>query len=129
MISATRKFKIIEDYRSNQMARLDKKRSWIVWNLEGFMRTTGQKTIQLPHGQLKLRKGRDRVAVVAIEQFLKIGQKLGLVKKVPESVSPDLQAILNHVHSTGGIPPGIEVIPAEVKFSYSTNRGSTDDTE
>jgi hypothetical protein len=66
--------------------------------------------------------------VVAMEQFLKVGQKLGLLRKVPESVTPDLQAILNHVHTTGEIPPGIQVIPADVKFTYSTN-GGKDDTE
>jgi len=123
-----KEMKLIEEYRASELARLDKKRSWLVFNLDGFMRSSGEKTMRLPHGQLKLRKGRDRIAVVAIEQFLKIGQKLGLVKKVPESVTPDLQAILNHIRSTGDIPTGIEVIPAEVKFSYSTN-GGIHDTE
>lgn len=119
----------IEEYRSKQVARLDKKQAWLIFNLEGFMRATGEKTLRLPHGQLKLRKGRDRVAVVAIEQFLKVGRKLGLVKEIPESVTPDLQAILNHFHCTGEVPPGIQVIPAEVRFTYSTNGGSTDDAE
>ncbi len=121
--------RLLEEYRSNELARLEKKLSWLAFNLDGFMRSTGQKTFRLPHGVLKLRKGKDRVAVVAIEQFLKIGQKLGLVKKVPESVTPDLQAILHHVHTTGEVLPGIQVISGEVKFSYSTNGGSTDDAE
>jgi hypothetical protein len=119
--------KLIEEYRASEINRLDKKRSWLLFNLDGFMRTTGEKTLRLPHGTLKLRKGRDRVAVVAMEQFLKIGQKLGLVRKIPESVAPDLQAILNHVRTTGEVPPGIEVIPAEVKFSYSTTKGQDDE--
>ena len=123
-----KELKLIEEYRANEMARVDKKRSWLVFNLEGFMRSSGEKTLNLPHGRLKLRKGKDRIAVVAMEQFLKVGQKLGLLRKVPESVTPDLQAILNHVHSTGEIPPGIQVIPADVKFTYSTN-GSNDESE
>jgi hypothetical protein len=92
------------------------------------MRSSGDKTLNLPHGQLKLRKGRDRIAVVAMDQFLKVGQKLGLLRKVPESVTPDLHAILNHVKRTGDIPAGVEVIPADVKFTYSTN-GGKDDSE
>jgi hypothetical protein len=123
-----KELKLIEEYRANEMARVDKKRSWLVFNLEGFMRSSGEKTLNLPHGRLKLRKGKDRIAVVAMEQFLKVGQKLGLLRKVPESVTPDLQAILNHVHSTGEIPPGIQVIPADVKFTYSTN-GANDESE
>lgn len=123
-----KELKLIEEYRANEMARVDKKRSWLVFNLEGFMRSSGEKTLNLPHGRLKLRKGKDRIAVVAMEQFLKVGQKLGLLRKVPESVSPDLQAILNYVHSTGEIPPGIQVIPADVKFTYSTN-GANDESE
>jgi len=122
-----KEIKLIEEYRTKEIARLDKKRSWLVWNLEGFMRSSGEKTLNLPHGRLKLRKGRDRVAIIAMEQFLKIGQKLGLVRKIPESVAPDLQAILNHVRTTGEVPPGIEVIPADVKFTYSTTKGQDDE--
>ena len=123
-----KELKLIEEYRANELARLDKKRTWLVSNLEGFMRSSGDKTLNLPHGQLKLRKGRDRIAVVAMDQFLKVGQKLGLLRKVPESVTPDLHAILNHVKRTGDIPAGVEVIPADVKFTYSTN-GGKDDSE
>ena len=123
-----KEIKLIEEYHANELTRLDKKRNWLTFNLEGYMRGTGEKTLRLPHGTLKLRKGKDRIAVIAMEQFLKVGQKLGLLKKVPESFSPDLQAILNHVHSTGEVPPGIEVIPAEVRFTYRIN-GGNDDTE
>jgi hypothetical protein len=123
-----KEIKLLEEYRSNELSRLDKKRSWLVFNLEAYARNSGEKTVRLPHGTLKLRRGRDKAVVVALNEFLKIGQKLGLLRKVPESVTPDLQAILNHVHSTGEIPAGIQVIPADVKFTYSTN-GGKDDTE
>jgi len=114
---------LIEEYRSNELARLDKKRSWILFNLEGFMRSSGEKTIRLPHGILKLRKGRDRVAVAAMEEFLKSGGKLGLLRTIPESFSPDLQAIVDHIKRTGEVPQGVEFIPAEIRFSYTTKGG------
>ena len=114
--------KIIEEYRSLELARLDKKRSWLVWNLEQYMRSTGEKTIRIPHGQLKIRKGRDRVAVVAMDLFLKVGQKLGLLRTIPETFAPDVQAILDHIKRTGEIPDGVQFIPAENKFSYSTTK-------
>jgi hypothetical protein len=119
---------LIEAYRSKELARLDKKRSWLLWNLEQFMRSTSEKTIRLPHGTLKIRKGRDRVAIVAMEKFLAVANKLKLLRKVPEEYNPDNAAILAHVKNTGEIPPGVEFIPAGSKFSYSTN-GESDDTD
>jgi hypothetical protein len=118
--------RLIEEYRATELARLDKKRSWLVWNLEQYMRSTDDKTIRLPHGILKIRKGRDRIAVVAMDLFLKVGQKLGLLRTIPETYSPDVQAILDHIHRTGEIPPGVEFIPADNRFSYSTNGGSNE---
>jgi len=124
-----KEIKLIEEYRANELARLDKKRSWLVFNLEGFMRSTGEKTLRLPHGSLKLRKGRDKIAVVALDEFLKIGPRLKLVRSVPEQVTPDIQAIVNHIKATGEIPAGVQFIPADVRFSYTTNGGKADDTE
>jgi hypothetical protein len=119
---------LIESYRSKELARLDKKRSWLLWNLEQFMRSTSEKTIRLPHGTLKIRKGRDRVAIVAMDKFLSVANKLGLLKTVPEAYNPDNSAILDYVKKTGEIPAGVEYIPAGSKFSYITN-GETDDTD
>ena len=119
-----KEIRLLEEYRSNELSRLERKRSWLVFNLDGFMRSTGEKTIRLPHGILKLRKGKDRIAVVAMEKFLAIGKKLGLLRSVPESFSPDIQAILTRIKTTGEIPEGIEFIPGEPKFSYNTNGGN-----
>jgi hypothetical protein len=125
-----KELKLVEEYRANELARLDKKRSWLVFNLEGFMRASGEKTVRLPHGSLKLRKGRDKAAVVALDEFLKVGPQLGLVRTVPEELAPDLQAIINHIKSTGEIPAGVEFIAADVKFSYTTtSNGETDERE
>jgi hypothetical protein len=123
-----KEIKLVEEYRANELARLDQKRSWLVFNLEGFMRSTGEKTVRLPHGSMKLRKGRDKVAVVALDEFLKVGPRLKLIRSIPEQVTPDIQAIINHIKSTGEIPNGVQFIPAEVRFSYTTN-GGKDDTE
>jgi hypothetical protein len=123
-----KELRLLEEYRSLELARLDKKRSWLLFNLEAFARSTGEKTARFPHGTLKLRKGRDRVAVVAIEKFLEVGPKLGLVRTVPETITPDIQAVLQHIKRTGEIPPGVEYIPAETRFSYSVN-GGNDESE
>jgi hypothetical protein len=115
-----KEIRLLEEYRSNELSRLHKKRSWLLFNLEAFARSSGEKTLRLPHGTLKMRKGRDKVAVVAMEDFLKVAGKLGLVRSVPESITPDNQAILNRIRATGDIPPGVEYFPAETKFTYTT---------
>jgi len=124
-----KEIRLLEEYRSNELSRLDKKRSWLVFNLEGFARSTGEKTMRLPHGILKLRKGRDKVAVVAMEEFLTKAQSLGLLRTIPESYTPDTQAVLAHIKRTGEVPPGVEYIPAETKFSYTTNGDSNAERE
>ena len=124
-----KEIQLLEGYRSSELSRLDKKRSWLVFNLDGYMRSTGQKTVRLPHGSLKLRKGRDKVAVIALEEFLVVGSKLGLVRTIPEQATPDVQAIINHIKTTGEIPAGVTYIPADVRFSYSTNGGKEDESE
>jgi hypothetical protein len=88
-----------------------------------------EKTIRLPHGTLKLRKGRDKVIITAMDAFLTVAHKLGFLKKIPEAYNPDNQAILAYVKTTGEIPPGVEFIPADNKFSYSTNGEKKDDNE
>ena len=123
-----KELKLIEEYRANELSRLDKKRTWLAFQLESWARSTGEKTIRLIHGLCKLRKGRDKAAVIAIDEFLKVYPRLKLVRTVPEQLTPDIQAIVNYVRTTGEIPAGVTFIPADIRFSYSTN-GGNDDTE
>jgi hypothetical protein len=121
--------KLLEEYGSAELARLDKKRSWLLFNLDAFARSTGEKTVRLPHGILKLRKGRDKIAVVTMEEFLTKAQALGFLRTVPETFTPDIQAVLAHIRRTGEVPPGVEFIPADIRFSYSVNGGKEDESE
>ena len=120
---ADEEIKLIEEYRKQELEKLDKKRSWLTFNLEGYIRSTGEKTINLPHGQIKLRQGRQKVQVIDMTKFLKVGDKLNLLRRIPESLEPDLSAIHQHIKRTGEIPVGVDVIPGETKFSYSLTRG------
>jgi phage host-nuclease inhibitor protein Gam len=114
--------KLIEEYRKSELEKLDKKRSWLCWNLEQYIRSTSEKTISLPHGQIKLRQGRQKVQIIDMDKFLKVGDRLNLLRKIPESIEPDLPAIHHYIKTTGEIPRGVDVIPAETKFSYSLTR-------
>ena len=111
---------LLEEYRSKELSRVDKKLSWLTFQLEQFMRSTGEKTIRLPHGTLKLRKGRDRIVIAEMEKFLERAGKRGLLKQVPESFIPDMQAISEYHKKTKALPDGCQLIPGNTNFSYST---------
>jgi hypothetical protein len=125
---------LIENFRKNQIDRLEKKRSWILFNIEGWARqhceATGEKTIRIPHGSLSLRKGRDKIEIQDMDRFLKIAAKYGFLRTTPEKQEPDLQAICAHYKRTGEIVLGTKVIPATTNFSYQlTTNGDSNVAE
>jgi len=120
---ADEEIKIIEHFRTSELDRLDRSRKWMTFNLWQYMNTTGEKTMRLPHGILKLRKGRDKVVIENLEAFLPMAQLRGWLKKTPESYQPMLQPIHDYITRTGEIPDGVQFIPAETKFSYETVKG------
>ena len=122
---------LLENYRVQELSRLEKKLSWLAFNLDSYARSTGEKTVRLPHGILKLRKGRDRIVITSMEEFLKNPGNSNLLKQIPESFQPDMDAIGNYFKRTGGkVPDGCEFIPGEVTFTYTTTEQSNGtDTE
>jgi len=118
----------IESFRQSELSRLDKKRSWLIFNLDAFARESGEKTIRLPHGILKLRKGRDKIVIAEMEEFLKVAPGLQLLKQIPESFEPDVKALMMYRMRNGGrLPSGCEFIPAETRFSYTTTQEEESD--
>ena len=115
---------LFEEYRSVEIAKLDKKMSWLAFNLEQYMKSTGEKTLALPHGELKLRKGKDKIEIADMEKFLKAAEKHGLLRAVPESFEPDMRAVAAYTKSTGISPSGTVIIPGSDKFTYTT-KGAT----
>lgn len=120
---ADEEIQIVENYRKAEVERINKKRNWILLNLEGFMRKhheeSGEKTLRLSHGQIGLRKSRDRVEISNPDVFEKVADRLSLWRTTPEKKEPDLQAIASYA-KTQRIP-GVTIIPGPVKFTYSTN--------
>ena len=116
--------KLVEEYRTMELARLNKKISWLAWNAEQFIRSTGEKTIRLPHGIIKLRMSRERIEITDLQRFLNVKANQRFLKIIPESYQPELQVVHSHIKATGELPVGVNLIPGEVKFSYSTNKRS-----
>ena len=118
--------KILQEYREAETTRIGNKVRWLSWNLEQFMRGLDLKTLPLPHGVLKLRKGRDKVEVVDIESFFAGSGHERFVKAIPETFQPDLQALHEHIRLTGELPAGVNLISGDQKFSYTTIRKGND---
>jgi hypothetical protein len=116
--------KLIEEFRQSGLQKLEKKASWLEWNLEQFIRSTDEKTINLPHGTLKLRLGRDKVQIADVEKFMKAAPSKNLLRTVPESFEPDMQKVLSYLKQNGHLP-GVLLIPAQTKFSYITKGNNT----
>ena len=114
--------RLLEDYRKTELERLEKKRSWIVWNLSTWMNTQGEKTVRLIRGVLKLRLGRDKIEITDQAAFQKVGEKLGLLR-ITTKTEPDLNAIRAYLKTHDSLP-GITIQPAETKFSYSLTKGN-----
>jgi hypothetical protein len=126
---AEKEITLIQQWNLSEVEKLQKKIDWLVWNLENYMKGTGEKTISLPHGKIAFRMGRDRYEVVDLPRFLPIGQKLGLVRVTPAKTEPDLLAIANYTKLNGGKPPvGVMLTPAQSKFTYKT-KGTSDANE
>lgn len=117
---ADSEIKLIEEYRSVELTKVQKKISWLSWNLHQFINSSGEKTIRLPHGVLKLRLGRDKVTITELQQFLDVPSNQIFLKIIPESFEPNIQAIHDHIKTTGHIPDAVEFRPAELKYSYKT---------
>jgi hypothetical protein len=115
---------LFEEYRTAEISKLEKKISWLAFQLQGFMKSTGEKTLALPHGELKMRKGRDKIEIVDMEKFLPVAQAKGLLKAIPESFEPDMRTLLEYTKYSGVTPPGCSLIPAGTKFTYTTKGGS-----
>ena len=123
---------LFEEYRTVELSKLDKKISWLAWNLEQYMKSTDEKTMALPHGELKMRKGRDKIEIVDMQKFLPVAEAKGLLRSIPESYEPDMRVLLDYAKYSGITPPGCSLIPASTKFTYKTkgvsDHGSSSDT-
>ncbi len=122
---------IIQEWRQQELQKIEKKAQWLEYQLEQYIRSTDEKTINLPHGSIKLRMGREKVEITDMEKFLRVAPSRGLIRSVPESYEPDMPKVLAYL-KTNGFLTGVKLIPGQTKFSYNTKgngNGETAETE
>jgi phage host-nuclease inhibitor protein Gam len=127
---AEEEIKLITRWKESELVKLQKKESWLSFQLEQFLNKTGESTLNLAHGVIKVRKSRDKVTVVDEEKFLPVGRKLGLVRHIDAKEEPDLNSIRAYLKLHGNRPPsGVIVTPGQPTFSYSTLKKGTADEQ
>ena len=127
---AEEEIKLITSWKESELTKLQRRESWLSFQLEQFLNKTGESTLNLAHGVIKVRKSRDKVTVVDEEKFLPVGKKLGLVRRIEAKEEPDLNAIRAYLKLHGNRPPsGVIVTPGQPTFSYSTLKKGTADEQ
>ena len=125
---AQKEVDIITVWKNEQTTKLQNKINWLSFNLEKFIRSTGDPTIALAHGTIKIRKTSDKIDIVDLQKFSVIGQRHGLLRHIDAKDEPDMNAIRAFIKLNGGKPPvGVILTPGQPTFSYSTNKKGTND--
>jgi hypothetical protein len=126
---AEEEIKLITSWKESELAKLQRKESWLSFQLKQFLHTLDIATCNLAHGTIRLRKSRDSVTV-DVEKFLPIGKKLGLVRHIDAKDEPDLNAIRAYLKLNGNRPPtGVILTPGQPTFSYKTYKKGTDNEQ
>ncbi|MCE1168218.1 MAG: host-nuclease inhibitor Gam family protein [Sphingobacteriia bacterium] len=123
---ADKEVAIIKQWALNKNHGLQVKIEWIEKKLEAFIRERKVKTLDLPHGVLKVHKKPDKVEITDLELFLK-NARPEMLSVMPESVKPDLSKIKAYVKTHYTPPPGIKVIEGKEEFSYKLNNRKDDE--
>jgi hypothetical protein len=119
---------LIINWKDSETAKLQNKINWLSFNLEKFIRSTGDATIALAHGSIKIRKSRDKIDIVDLQKFSIVGQRHGLLRHIDAKDEPDMNAIRAFIKNNGGKPPlGVILTPGQPSFSYSTTKKGTND--
>jgi Bacteriophage Mu Gam like protein len=123
---AQQEIDLVISWKDSETTKLQNKINWLSFNLEKFVRASGEKTIRLPHGRLSLRAGKAKISVVDEAAFMKIAEKKGLIRIKPTENLPDLLKIHEFIRQHGFPPAGCSYTPATVNFSFKTTKGEQD---
>ena len=117
----------VAEWEKAEREKLQRQISWLSSGLEGYIRATGEKTISLPNGKLKLRAQQAKMEIDE-EVFFEEGPPekwVRLVAPVPAWRAPDKKAIRADIPAMlkkdGELPAGVTWAEQEAKFSYDVS--------
>ena len=116
--------KIIAEWQQQENGKLERQIAWFAKQCEEYIRSSGDKTIQLPHGKLSLRAGKAKVSIVDEAAFMRIAEKEGLVRVKPEEKLPDILKIHEYIRINRFPPAGcwVHTIHSKLFIQNKTRR-------
>ncbi len=112
--------RIIKEWVIAHNSKLQEKVDYLKLKLEAFIREIGKKTIDLPHGTLKIRKMPDKVEIADMDTFLQNANS-EVVTIVPETIKPDLSKIKTYIRNSGRPLPGVIIVEGLEQFKLTIN--------
>jgi hypothetical protein len=109
--------KIIHEWALSTCVKRQERIAYLERELDAYIRSRKLKTVDLPHGTLKIRRKPDRVEISDMDLFLSHATPL-MLTTIPERLRPDLLNIRVHVQETGEVPAGVTFVKGENGFSY-----------
>ena len=111
---------LIQKWALSRTAKMQDRIDRISQYLETFMaeryEASGEKTLSLAHGALRIRKSREKVEITDLDEFLKHARP-EMLRTQPESSAPDMAGIRSWMKMSGKVPPGVQVTPGKNEFS------------
>ena len=117
---AEHEINIIKQWSLLRNSKFNGKIEWIEKKLEAYIREENKKTIEMPHGILKMHKKPDKVEISDLELFLKHA-KPEMLTVVPEQIKPDMNKIKAYMKIRQK-PLGITVTEGKEEFSYKIRK-------
>jgi phage host-nuclease inhibitor protein Gam len=112
----------IDAWLEDETGKLDRHADYFRSILADYMRRRHEddpkvKTLSLPSGTLKARKGRPRVTVTDLDALEAWVDEHEAGELLRVKVEADKRAILGRVEVDGEVPPGVEIEPGGVSFT------------
>ncbi len=109
---------IIKEWAIKKNAVLNERSQLLKMKLESYIRESGNKTMDLPHGTLKIRRTPNKVEITDMELFLK-NARSEMLSVIPEQVKPDLNKIKAFMKVSNKTPEGVTVIEGKDEFKLT----------
>lgn len=118
---AEREVEIIKNFFLSKNCKIQERVEYIERKLNAFMLEQDKRTLSLPNGTMRLRKGREKVIVENLNEFLQ-GKYSHELINIKQELKPDMKKIKDYITRSRKVPEGCKVIPAnENEFSYKLN--------
>lgn len=112
---------LIQNFMLTKNSKLQGQVDGIMSQLESLIKDRNEKdksvkSIDLPHGLIRLHKTPNKVEVSDLDKFMSVATS-DMITAVSEQLKPNLNGIKKYVKLSGRIPEGISIIEGTEKFS------------